>query len=399
MGLYQLIELVVRIANYIFAFGMPFTHIAGYLAGFVSFLFVWKFWDRLKKERIFVWISIFLVYGLLRSIFSDEPKIGFGTMFGYLSSWLWPFVLGYALNDFSSFRRVLAGYSFTISVIVFFSILAYFGFFYKQFPGDFYLVYDGLLKGLRSHIALAAICLVLSFFSLSHVVLRKELILRTKVILGMITLFFIGAIFLTGSRGYYIGGLISYAGFAVFQLIITGRWRFFLFSLIVFISTVTVLYFTSPYLKERISRTGAGDNNVRERIALYRVAVSEIRAKPFFGFGPGQGIKQKEYFNILPEEQRNVSRHPHLHSFYLNFAADFGLLGLSIFAIIMYCIFGKLYLIFKTESGLLGSAAFGLIWGLIGVLVGECFDTLLRGPGTAMELFWFLGLIIGRKKL
>jgi len=75
------------------------------------------------------------------------------------------------------------------------------------------------------------------------------------------------------------------------------------------------------------------------------------------------------------------------------------LLGLSIFAIILYCIFEKLYLIFKTESGLLGALAFGLMWGFAGVLAGECFDTLLRGPGTAMELFWFLGLIAGRKKL
>ena len=48
-----------------------------------------------------------------------------------------------------------------------------------------------------------------------------------------------------------------------------------------------------------------------------------FKARPLFGFGPGQGIKQKEFFEKLPEGERYFpNRHPALHLFYLNLAAD-----------------------------------------------------------------------------
>jgi O-antigen ligase len=156
-----------------------------------------------------------------------------------------------------------------------------------------------------------------------------------------------------------------------------------------------LLYAALPGLQQRISHTGPRDNNVRERVALYQVAVWEIGTRPLTGFGPGQGIRQKQFFERLPEKQRTVQRHPHLHSFHLNLAADMGLTGTVLFTGILIVLLLGLKKVSVVSSGFERMLATGLIWGFAGVLIGDCFDTLLRGPGVAMELFWLAGLALG----
>ena len=62
--------------------------------------------------------------------------------------------------------------------------------------------------------------------------------------------------------------------------------------------------------------------------------------------------------------------------------------GLIIFVIIMAHIFLRLAAVMSDKESQVNLLAFGLFWGLAGLLIGDCFDTLLRGPGVAMELFW-----------
>ncbi len=115
-----------------------------------------------------------------------------------------------------------------------------------------------------------------------------------------------------------------------------------------------------------MQKTSPEDSNIIERFSLYKVALSEIKSRPVFGFGPGQGIKQLEFFQTLPENMKSVSRHPALHSFYLNFAADFGFSGFLIFLAILYFLFSGLNKSFYCKDEFLASLGSGLIWGLIG---------------------------------
>lgn len=383
--------------NYIFAVSIPFSHIGGYVAAGLGMFLVAKFWNELRREKLVLFIAVFLCYGTLRNLFSGEPSIGYGVMFGYFAHWLLPFMLGYGLTNNTAFRRSFWLFYGTFVVIIALSILAFFGYFYPFVAGAC-LTEQGLLKGLRSHISLGSICLLLSFMSTGQLVYRQDLRPRTRTLMAVATLFFLGALFLTGSRGYYIAAFLSYTGFAVYYLLQTRRWKLFFAAAASTAVCITILFFASPTLRARIHNTNAGDNNVVERISLYRVAVAEIKARPVTGFGPGQGIRQKEFFNILPEERRDVQRHPHLHCFYLNFAADFGLAGALLLVLIMGQALCDIRRLSFSADDFTRAFAAGFFWAFIGVLIGDSFDTLLRGPGTAMEYFWLAGLLLGRKR-
>jgi len=198
---------------------------------------------------------------------------------------------------------------------------------------------------------------------------------------------------LTGSRGYYISAAIVFSLFAVIWSVRNKKIQYLVVFAVAVSLCAVLLYKFNPEVKHRITRTGSSDNNITERLYLYKVALSEIKDRPLFGCGPGQGIRQKAYFETLPENMRNLGRHPALHSFYLNLTADFGLAGLLIFIIIIALIFKRLLTILHLSDNPANVFAFGLFWGLIGLLIGDCFDTILRGPGVAMEFFWALGIV------
>jgi len=392
-----MIDNLLIYANYMFSILMPFTHIGGYLSCSFGVILIWSFYKKIEKEPLFLLISVFIVYGLILSIFSGQPSTGFSTMLGYFSHWFMPFVLGFSLLNPKYFKKIFWTFIIVFGSITFFSVLAYFHLFFPKIGKDFYLVNEGLLKGLRSHIALGALCLLSSFLVLTQALLRKEISAGKRLNLFMLFLFFVFALFLTGSRTYYISAVISYLCFGIFWVVRTRNWRL-LASGAAVLAVILCAYFFAPVVKERIQRTTSQDSNIQERVSLYKVAISEIKTRPFFGYGPGQGIKQLEFFEMLPADMKNVSRHPALHSFYLNFAADFGIIGFLIFVGILYFIFCGLDKSFYCGDDFLVSVGAGLLWGLVGILIGEMFDTLLRGPGVAMEVFWLTGLVFRQLK-
>lgn len=390
----MIIETIKLISNYIFAAGMPFSHIIGYAACAIVLFCSWKNLKELSLEPFFASLIIFVLYGFIRNMFCINPKDGYVVMLGYLSHWIMPFILGYSLKKEENIKQVFYVFLGVFFLIISLSIAAYLNLFIKQVGHHNYLVHDGLLKGLRSHIALASICLLFSAISLSQIAFRiRELPLSEKILYSFFVIFFGAALFLTGSRGYYIAAIAVYSLFAIVWLAHTGKVKFIFTAAAVLGLIVSVLYMANPALKNRIKKTDKNDNNVKERVMLYKIALQEIKDRPFFGFGPGQGIKQKEYANILPENMRNVMRHPHLHSFYLNLAADFGLTGLVLFFCIIFFALRKLWKAAHRNNGFSSALAYGVFFGFCGLLIGDCFDTLLRGPGVAMEMFWLIGIL------
>ncbi|MCB4792500.1 MAG: O-antigen ligase family protein [Elusimicrobia bacterium] len=396
----KITDKVLKILNYLFALSMPFTHVIGYITGGVAFLFSWDQWKRLRHEKLFFWLKILMIYGLIRSFFSEEPNIGYMAMLGYLTQWMFPFVLGYTLPDFSSFRKSFWTYYITFTILVFLSILAFFGLFPKIIFTDFEFAKEGLLKGGRSHIALAALCLLASFLSLGHYLHNSGLKMPVKNFFIFLLLFFLGSIFLTGSRGYYAAALITYlilgAVYGIRSWAINSKLKVITVTTVL---VITALYFLSPTIRARISRTNYNDGSVQERLSLYKVALWEIKASPVFGYGPGQGIRQELFYKMLPDNAQTpvLRHHPHLHSFYLNFAAEFGLLGMLVLFFVFYSWLKEVWKMYLLSDGFYKAVAFGLFWGIIGIMFGDCLDTLLRGPGVAMELFWLTGLIMGQR--
>lgn len=390
---------MLNISNYIFAATMLFSHIGGYVAAGIGFIFSFNVWKKLLKEKLFIWILIFIAYGLIRSVFSTLPSAGYSAMLGYFSQWLLPFMLGYSITTSKHFRNAVEIFISVFLVILTLSTLAYFGFFPKEIGQGNYLVntQDGLLKGLRSHIAFAALCVLFSFISLGKALVKGNNTQLEKWVYIILAIFPLGVIFLTGSRGYYGAAFAVYSVFGVYWLIKTGSARVLVSVVLLAALLGSLFYLVLPNLRARINHTGAQDASFTERLSLYKVALAEIKSNPVFGIGPGEGTLRQEFFNVLPPERQAVRRFGHLHSFYLHLTAEFGLIGLGMFFVIIYLIMARLYTAMNAGEGILPALAFGVFWGFAGILLGDALDTLLRGPGTAMELFWLTGLVFGRQ--
>src|SRR3989339_1863779 len=335
----------VNVANLLLGVSIHFTHITGYVLGGIAVLLSWFYFRKLKEEKFLIYLGVFIIYGLIRAVFSTEPAIAYNTVFAYFSHWVIPFILGYIVSSEIAFRRTFWTYYTAFFVLVAFSVLAYFGLFFQKIGPDLYLAREGLLKGLNSHIGLAGLCLMFSFFALGQALYADNLSVSKKRFFILSVFFFLGALFLTGSRGYYLSAIFVYSVFGVSVLVAAGKRAagLLIFSIIGAACLVSALYFLAPGIEERINHTDLNDNNVQERLVIYGVALREIKARPLFGFGPGLGIKQKEFFDHVPEERQNVKTFPHLHSFYLNLAADFGLTGLAIFSVIAFTWLKKIH--------------------------------------------------------
>lgn len=390
-----MLDPVLRLLNRLFALSVPFTHVGGYVTGGLSVVLIGPQWKRLRAQPVFVWLLLFILYGIVRSALSADPQIGYRTMVGYVGHWLLPFTLGFLLRSPDRVRQVVWTYLLTFMALVFLSVLAYYGLFYPKLGRDWYLVDMGLLKAFRSHISLAGLCLMSSFLMLSLALTDRSVTRFQRGFRVAATGLFLGGIVLTGSRGYYLAAVASYSLFAVWWVLRTGRWKAAAGAGLGIAVLAALLYAAAPVVRERIHRTGPQDRNVQERIALYRVALWEIQARPMFGFGPGQGVRQGEYFDRLPEGLRDVARYPHLHSLYLNCAAEFGMVGFVVFLIIWGLLLRRIWRVSVAAEGFVRPLAFGMFWGLVGVLAGDCFDAVLRGPGNAMPVFWLSGLVLG----
>jgi len=375
--------------NYLFATGIIFTHIAGYIISFASLLFIYKNWKYLKQEKIFLAMSLFLGYGFVLAFFTDEQSKAFGEMFNYFASWLPPFILGYYITDKISKYKTIVLYIAIFTIIAILSVLAYYGLFYKTiFNGHF--AGEGLyghVNALLWHISLGAMCVLISSISLVFLLFKEDLSNKIKLFLSVFSVFWIAVLFLTGSRGYYIAGFITYCLIAFFYIY---KFKKIKIPLIIFAAVSCiglVIYLNNPYMQQRIKNTNLNsEESVTYRLQAYPVVFEIFKKSPVFGVGPRQTIEQPELKKI------NFVAGRHMHSFYINTLADFGLTGLILFAVLIFLILKRLYSVYVSENSLF---ALAMIFAWMSLLIGENFDTILRGPRVAMDYFWITGLILG----
>ena len=382
-------ENIPLILNYLFGTGIIFTHIAGYILSFVSLLFIYINWKYLKQEKIFIAMSLFLIYGFILACFADEKTKAFGEMFNYFASWLPPFILGYYITDENSKYKIIMLYLAMFTAVAILSVLAYYGLFYKTiFNGHF--AGEGLYGHVNAflwHISLGAMCVLISSISLIFLLFKEDLNSKKQIFLLIFSVFWIMVLVLTGSRGYYIAGFITYVLIFGFYIYKFKKIKIPLIALSISIMVAGIIYFTDPYMQQRIKNTSLdSEDSVTYRLRAYPIAFEIFKKTPLFGAGPRQSVIQKELKNS------NLGIPTHLHSLYLNMMTDFGLVGFAIFGYLIFQILKRLYDIYMQENSLF---ALAMIFAWMSILIGENFDAILRGPRVAMDYFWITGLIIG----
>ena len=384
-----------EILNYIFAAGINISHIIGYIVSIIAFFFIYKNWGNIKNNKIIVFVTVFLLYGFIRACFCGYAKDAFEEMFTYLTSWLFPFVLGYFLFDNYKKRKIINTYIIAFTIVVAFSILAYFGLFYETICGSMLAEKGHRLCGFMWHISCGAICVLASSFTLIPLLFRKNLILKQKIFLGVATIFFMVCLYLTSSRGYYIAGFITYFCIFSFYIYKTKKIAIPLTIMLVLVAVVAGLVLTNPYMQDRIKNTSITKEwSITNRIDSYKAAILIFKNNFVFGVGPRQGVKQDEFFAVMSKYEQDYHGARHLHSIYFAIAAEFGSIGFVLFCIMIFLILKNLYFEYKYNNSLF---ALCMLFAWVSLLVGDCFDTVLRGPRVAMDYFWLTGLILAKQ--
>jgi len=310
-------------------------------------------------------------------------------MFSYFASWLPPFVLGYYITDKNSKYKIIMLYLSMFTVVAILSVLAYYGLFFKTiFNGHF--AGEGLYGHVNAfiwHISLGAMCVLISSISLIFLLFKEELTYKQKVLLSIFSVFWIAVLFLTGSRGYYIAGFITYCSIFIFYVYKFKKIKIPLIAVSISIVLAGIIYFTNPYMQQRMKNTSLdSEDSVTYRLKAYPIGFEIFKRTPLFGVGPRQSVNQQE----LKDSNFIASRH--LHSLYLNTIVEFGLIGFAIFGYLIFQILKRLYDVYLQENSLF---ALAMIFAWMSILLGENFDAILRGPRVAMDYFWLTGLILG----
>jgi O-antigen ligase len=385
---------MLEFLNYIFSVGIIFSHIIGYVASILAFVFIYKNWNNIKNNKIIIFTFLFLVYGFVLACFCSYTKNAFEEMFTYLTSWFFPFILGYFIVDNYKKEKIIKIYILTFTAIIIVSLLAYFGLFYERFMGAPLALKGKLINANLWHISLGAMCVLLSSFSLNTLLFKKDLLKKEKIVLSILTVLFIVSLYLTSSRGYYIAGSITYLCMFVFYVFKTKK---FILPTILFclsFSLIALIHFNNSYMKERIQNTSVTKEwSLTNRIDSYKAAILIFKNNFVFGVGPRQAVKQDEYFMARNVSKEVEHRSRHLHSMWLAVLAEFGTIGFVLFFTMIFLVMKNLYYEYKYNNSIF---ALCMLFAWLSLLIGDCFDTVLRGPRVAMDYFWLTGLILAK---
>ena len=372
-----------RFGAVIAAAGLPFTHLLGYIG--LGTATVCGQWTNLLKDRKFTRIIfpmiLFVGYIGIRAIFVDERAPGLATFGNFLANWLIPFAIGYA-NGFI-IHKLLRIYIYSFAILIVIGLLSAAGILPHIIFGE-KVWSEGMLWCFHHHNALASMLIIalgLSFFIGNY----------RKLIFWLFPLFLL-AFFLTGSRGYLIAFPVLL--FGLFYETLKSRKKIegivLAISLIIFILAALAV----PTIRYRIQTITAGEWKTEipalSRFGFWEIGKLAFAESPIFGIGPGQLqvrkdlLQKAEKYGLPIDEKSGKVRH--LHNFYITILAEDGVIGIFLLLWTLYILGKSLYL----KKGV--SAKF--IWAYFAILIGNMFDSQLRGPSGAVDLFFIMGLLI-----
>ncbi|UCC79802.1 MAG: O-antigen ligase family protein [Candidatus Zixiibacteriota bacterium] len=388
-------EKIIITGSIIFALGMPWSHVFGYIGAGIAFMGAvvspgFLRFGRNEKTIIILLLSFF-AWGIILSLtVAIRPSNGLNTVFAYFAHWLIPLMIGLWMP--SRCRTfILYLWMFSLIILGFVSFLAFAGFFdAPRFSRE------GMLMGLHNHIQLAAL-LLLGFNIIYGLFLTPGLSKRRYLLVGIVGALFLVLFILTGSRGWWVAGFISICGMTIHHILSNRSRKTALILTAVGILFALSIVALSPQVRARINRTGFNDPNIIHRRNMAVMAREVIKENPVFGIGPGQTPYAKEYYDRmekmdLPQETGYLHK-KHFHNIYFQITAEFGLPGMVLFMFIL--IMGFVVLIsagLKSPGNHNSGIIYGVIWSFVALAVAELFDCLLRGPAVAMEYFWIMGV-------
>ena len=370
-----------NISGILFALGMPYAHLSGYIGGVLALPSLPREYCRQKGRPILLPFLVLIAYWAVRSIFVDAPATAFIEIPDALLSWVLPFTAGISIaRKRDELFRIYAGAWF---LLVLASVIAGTGIFPRDNPFVQDLWREGMIWALHHHNDFAA-CMVI----ILPVLLYKSLSGRKRIWWVVTITSFVGLV-LSGSRGYYIAFIPALLGYTVTELK-QKRLRAHLISSALAVFFILVL--TVPGIRTRLEWMISVDSSIISRMSSLRVAAWIASGNPITGLGPGQLVRHPEYLERSQSEgffiDATAGKMKHLHNVYATIAAEGGVIGLALFLWVLIAVAKQL------ARG--DDLARALFWGYVGFLVGNLFDAQLMGPSAGMDFFFLAGLFIVR---
>ena len=161
--------------------------------------------------------------------------------------------------------------------------------------------------------------------------------IASRILCGYAALLCIGGVAISGSRGGYLSLTFGIVVLIVLTFIARLRLKKEHFLLAAIIATVVLitllagilfLVFQSPHLAERVAQINDPENC---RLLLWAAAIQQFHLSPIWGTGGFSYL----YFGRLFRDATIQNDPIHVHNDYLQLLADYGLVGLSLFAVFL----------------------------------------------------------------
>jgi len=212
------------------------------------------------------------------------------------------------------------------------------------------------------------LCLALLCMSAAEVPLR--------LLAGYALALFLPVMFLTQSRSGWIGTIVGLSVTALLMALRKSR-KVFL-GLLVAIPLLTAavgfgVWTFSPTARERLQGAllSSPDPAVRARLDLWKDTIPMIRAAPWLGHGGGTYVWAYPQFKSHPAQ----FLFNYAHNEYLHFAADYGVVGLGLFALFgAGAIWVFLRVVWKASRDRDAFLAAGVLGAVAAQLAHACFD-------------------------
>lgn len=217
---------------------------------------------------------------------------------------------------------------------------------------------------------------------------HKKTLIKSLLFVALGLLLF--CLYKTSSRGAWLGFMISVLTFICLK---KDKKLFIIVPLFFIFSLLIIPQKTIARIKESFNiNEGTG----WERKQIWTGAINIFKEHPLIGFGPNtfSATFPKYKPKIYPDNR-------YAHNSYLQIAAEIGILGLTIFLIILFLIIKSAVNFFKkAEARQLSEAniILGIFCGLIGFLIHSGLDTNFSSL-VLTTLFWTItGMIYGFNK-
>ncbi len=373
-------ESVSKIGGFFTAVGLPISHVFGYIGAVIALPAVMDKRTLHKGLSIIIPCGIFVLYWLILACFTPDKGLAFESVLNYASHWFLPLCLGLACGKWAI--RYIKTYIAIIALIILLGAGSALGIFPQSILGEKVWA-DEMLWGFHHHNALAAMILLVTPLSMA---LGKSFEIVAIVLLG--------GVIMSGSRGYFLTVPLVLVGiFTSIHKTLRQSDRI-LFFIIIALVVLGLVLSIAPGPRNRIisliSGSWRSDLAATSRFGFWQVGYYAFTESPILGIGPGQLPLRTDFLDKLEQDRFRIDlrggKIVHLHNFYLTILAEGGIIGLMLILWILVALGRKL-----SASGKLGHA---LLWGLSAILLGNLFDSQLRGPSVAIDLFFIAGMII-----